>query len=264
MTFVVDNNHDTKFRRSEVMELDPGLASLLGAAQVRSTETDFLQAMTKNPTIRVSEVKGCRLQAWHRRRGTMPPSERGSGDYYALVRGTLIHDGLANQPGWREQRLWSTLVTRCGEVTITGRIDLIERDDDGNLVVTDYKSTCGRLSPTMRDDWELQLRAYAWLLAENRIPGPYVARVVQMGSGLQAFEKAIEPLEIDTMVEAIEAMLQEEPPPGEPRLGSWECKYCDLASCRLHPDYDEDVEFDQPTVAEIELEDAQLIADLPF
>ena len=263
MSFYVEENHDTKLRRSEVMELDPGLASLLGAAQVRSDETDFLEAMTKTPTIRVSEMKGCRLQAWHRRRGTLPPSERGSGDYYALVRGTLIHDGLASRPGWREQRLWSTLVTRYGEVTITGRIDLIERDSDGNLVVTDYKSTCGRLSPTLRDDWEWQIKAYAWLLSENRIPGPYVARVVQMGSGLQAFEKAIEPLEIDTMVEAIEAMLQDAPPPGEPRLGSWECKYCDLSSCELHPDFD--AEFEQPTVAEIELEpEPELIVDVPF
>ena len=262
MTFAADINHDDKIRRGDVMQLDPGLASLLAAARTRSDEVDFLETMTGNPTVRVSDVKGCRLQAWHRRRGTLPPSARGPGDYWPLVKGTLIHDGLATRPGWREQRLWSTLVTRHGEVTITGRFDLIERDREGRLVLTDYKTTCGRQALTLRDDWELQLRTYAWLLSENRIPGPYVARVVQMGSGLVAFEKAVEPLELDTMVEAVEAMLQPTPPPGEPRLGSWECKYCELASCELHPDFDEELE--QPAAAEIELEDAQLIVDLPF
>ena len=261
MSFHEDDNHDAKIRRGDVMELDPGLAALLDAAQSRSDEVDFLETMTGNPTIRVSDIKGCRLQAWHRRRGTLPPSARGPGDFWALVKGTLIHDGLASRPGWREQRLWSTLVTRHGEVTITGRFDLIERDEDGRLILTDYKTTCGRQAPTMRDDWELQLRTYAWLLSENRIPGPYTARVVQMGSGLVAFEKAVEPLELDTMVEAIEAMLQEAPPPGEPRLGSWECRYCDLTSCELHPDYDDELE--EATMAEIELE-SELVIDVPF
>ena len=263
MTYMVDINHDVKIRRGDVMQLDPGLASLLGAAQTRSTETDFLETMTGNPTLRVSELKGCRLQAWHRRRGTLPPSARGPGDFWALVKGTLIHDGLATRPGWREQRLWSTLVTRHGEVTITGRFDLIERNAHGDLVLTDYKTTCGRQAPTLRDDWELQLRIYAWLLAENRIPGPYTARVIQMGSGLVAFSKAIAPLELETMVEAVEAMLQSEPPPGEPRLGTWECRYCDLVSCDLHPDFDPEVEFDEPIVADIELE-PEFVTDLPF
>ena len=77
MTFAVDINHDDKIRRGDVMELDPGLAALLDAAQSRSDEVDFLETMTGNPTIRVSDIKGCRLQAWHRRRGTLPPARGG-------------------------------------------------------------------------------------------------------------------------------------------------------------------------------------------
>ncbi len=123
------------------------------------------------------------------------------GGYERLWLGQAIHsryqeEALEADPAYqKEVSLSVTFPHRGWQVTVSGRIDGLRRDEDGTLVVEEIKSVRRgtRLSPALRDMYERQALLYAWML-RRRGEEAVGAELVLIEIGSEAIER--QPLEM--------------------------------------------------------------------
>ena len=242
------NLNFTNVRKSQVILEDPVL-NRLHQEKCRNepdSEIEYLRDLTGKPVVRVSNLKGCERKGWHAHH-VSPATGRKPGDNWALLKGTIFHAGMAalgsDDPG-REHRLVGAVETEpYGTVLITGKpdrvgVDLVETDDGPAVLITDYKTTGGRLPEFPRERDVLQLAIYGWLLRQNYCDLPLYGRLTYInGSGLYGPTFALAPATTAQVAAAVLPLLgAEADATAEPLMGTWECNYCDYRQCERHPE----------------------------
>ena len=234
-------------RKAQVILEDPVLERLHQekCRNEPDPEIEHLKALTGKPVVRVSNLKGCERKGWHTHHDS-PATVRKAGANWALIKGTIFHAGMAalgsDDPG-REHRLVGAVETEpYGPVLITGKpdrvgVDLVETDDGPAVLLTDYKTTGGRLPEVPRERDVLQLAIYGWLLRQNHCDLPLYGRLTYInGSGLQGPTFALEPATTAQVAAAVLPLLgAAADATAEPVMGDWECNYCDYPQCERHP-----------------------------
>jgi CRISPR/Cas system-associated exonuclease Cas4 (RecB family) len=157
------------------------------------------------------------------------------------------HDDLNT---WRHNFTGVTTVHKPTNLHVFGAIDDVWVNDDGELIVVDYKATSKASGVSIDSDWQIsykrQMEVYQWLLRQNGFPvsdtGYFVytnARIDVEGFGdqLEFTTKLIPYIGNDAWVEPTLQKMKdcmendEMPPVGTAAMGG-PCDFCEYAKAR--------------------------------